>query len=322
LNILVEIINYEFSSQGNHDNSIDNTNSTFLTELFSVLISLFPPFEEESALNKDIKILSKQNKEYYKYFCKEILKPLINFIMSKSACGNLDNLIQLILVFIKNTDKENIIAHIDPKPMSQIISKLLDTKYYLYLNDLSTLIDILMTKTSNYYMNNFIREGIIENLKNYISEANPEKIEFNDNEPGEKQDNNLEEKDLFKELFTKFKKGEANRLELLDHLLMLDEQTLNKKKEEFISEQKILTQKKIRQLYENYFTPQKIEEYNKEYGNQDINSNNLKQTLSNLEKNLSEVCNGINNETNKTKIINLIKNIIDIAYYGINQPKK
>ena len=312
LNILVEIINYEFSSQGNHDNSIDNTNSTFLTELFSVLISLFPPFEEESALNKDIKILSKQNKEYYKYFCKEILKPLINFIMSKSACGNLDNLIQLILVFIKNTDKENIIAHIDPKPMSQIISKLLDTKYYLYLNDLSTLIDILMTKTSNYYMNNFIREGIIENLKNYISEANPEKIEFNDNEPGEKKDNNLEEKDLFKELFTKFKKGEANRLELLDHLLMLDEQTLNKKKEEFISEQKILTQKKIRQLYENYFTPQKIEEYNKEYGNQDINSNNLKQTLSNLEKNLSEVCNSINNETNKTKIINLIKNIIDI----------
>ena len=122
----------------------------------------------------------------------------------------------------------------------------------------------------------------------------------------------MEEKDLFKELFTKFKKGEANRLELLDHLLMLDEQTLNKKKEEFISEQKILTQKKIRQLYENYFTPQKIEEYNKEYGNQDINSNNLKQTLSNLEKNLSEVCNSINNETNKTKIINLIKNIIDI----------
>ena len=220
LNILVEIINYEFSSQGNHDNSIDNTNSTFLTELFSVLISLFPPFEEESALNKDIKILSKQNKEYYKYFCKEILKPLINFIMSKSACGNLDNLIQLILVFIKTTDKDNIIAYIDPKPMSQIISKLLDTKYYLYLNDLSTLIDILMTKTSNYYMNNFIREGIIENLKNYISEANPEKIEFNDNEPGEKKDNNLEEKDLFKELFTKFKKGEANRLELLDHLLM------------------------------------------------------------------------------------------------------
>ena len=101
--------------------------------------------------------------------------------MSKSACSNLDNLIQLILVFIKTTDKDNIIAYIDPKPMSEIISKLLDTKYYVYLNDLATLIDILMTKTSNYYMNNFIREGIIENIKNYISDLNPEKIEFNDN---------------------------------------------------------------------------------------------------------------------------------------------
>ena len=246
LGILVEIINYEFSSnQTNNDNSIDNTNSTFLTELFSVLISLFPTIEEDSDLPNDIKILSKQNKEYYKTFCRDILKPLINYIMSKSACSNLDNLIQLILVFIKTTDKDNIIAYIDPKPMSEIISKLLDTKYYVYLNDLATLIDILMTKTSNYYMNNFIREGIIENLKNYISEANPEKIEFNDNEAGDNKENPKEEKDLIKELFTKFKKGEGNRLELLDHLLMLDEQTLNKKKEEFISEQKMTTQYQV-----------------------------------------------------------------------------
>ena len=143
LGILVEIINYEFSSnQTNNDNSIDNTNSTFLTELFSVLISLFPTIEEDSDLPNDIKILSKQNKEYYKTFCRDILKPLINYIMSKSACSNLDNLIQLILVFIKTTDKDNIIAYIDPKPMSEIISKLLDTKYYVYLNDLATLIEL------------------------------------------------------------------------------------------------------------------------------------------------------------------------------------
>ena len=223
LGILVEIINYEFSSnQTNNDNSIDNTNSTFLTELFSVLISLFPTIEEDSDLPNDIKILSKQNKEYYKTFCRDILKPLINYIMSKSACSNLDNLIQLILVFIKTTDKDNIIAYIDPKPMSEIISKLLDTKYYVYLNDLATLIDILMAKTSNYYMNNFIREGIIENIKNYISDLNPEKIEFNDNEAGDNKENPKEEKDLIKELFTKFKKGEGNRLELLDHLLMMN----------------------------------------------------------------------------------------------------
>ena len=50
LNILVEIINLEFSNnQMNSNNSIDNTNSTFLTELFSVLISLFPSLTEEGA---------------------------------------------------------------------------------------------------------------------------------------------------------------------------------------------------------------------------------------------------------------------------------
>ena len=308
LGILIEIINYEFSNnQATNGNSIDNTNSTFLTELFSVLMSLFPPMEEESEIQKDIKILAKKNKEYYKTFCKEILKPLINYIMSKSACGNLDNLIQLILVFIKTTDKDNIISHVDPKPMSQIISKLLDTKYYVYLNDLATLIDILMTKTSNYYMNNFIREGIIENIKNYISDLNPEKIEFNDiNEPGDNKEKPAEEKDLIKELFTKFKKGEGNRFELLDHLLMLDEQTLNKKREEFISEQKIITQKKVRQLYDKYFTPQKIEEFNK---NVNKSSTNLKQSLSLLDKNLNEAC---KDKTNKNEIIQFLKNIIDL----------
>ena len=310
LNILVEIINLEFSNnQMNSNNSIDNTNSTFLTELFSVLISLFPSLTEEGAqIQKDIKILSKKNQKYYKYFCKEILKPLVNYIMSKSACGNLDNLIQLILVFIQTTDKDNIIAHVDPKPISQIISKLLDTKYYVYLNDLGTLIEILMEKTSNYYMNNFIREGIIENIKNYISEINPEKIDFIDNESGDNKDNPTGEKDLIKELFNKFKKGEANRLELLDHLLMLDEQTLNKKKEEFISEQKIMTQKKIRQLYDKYFTQEKIEEFNKNAQN---SSDNVKQTLSTLDKDLANTCKNISKENNN-KIIQNIKSIIEI----------
>ena len=311
LNILVEVINFEFSNnQINNNNSIDNTNSTFLTELFSVLISLFPSLkEEDSQMQKDIKILSKKNQKFYKFFCKEILKPLVNNIMSKSACGNLDNLIQLILVFIQTTDKDNIIANVDPKPISQIISKLLDTKYYVYLNDLGTLINILMEKTSNYYMNNFIREGIIENIKNYISELNPEKIDFNDNESDENKDNPTGEKDLIKELFTKFKKGEANRIELLDHLLMLDEQTLNKKREEFISEQKILTQKKIRQLYDKYFTQEKIDEFNKNVQN---SSNDVKQSLSSLDKDLSKLCKNTGTDNNNNKIIQNIKKIIEL----------
>ena len=155
--------------------------------------------------------------------------------MSKSACSNLDNLIQLILVFIKTTDKDNIIANIDSKPISQIISKLLDTKYYVYLNDLSTLIDILMTKTSNYYMNNFLREGIIQNIQNYISDIKPENPENPENKVNDQVDENekpIKEKDEILDLLNKLKKGEANKLELLDQLLLLDEATLNQKKEE------------------------------------------------------------------------------------------
>ena len=328
LNILVEIINYEFSNnqtnQTSNDNPINesNANSTFLTELFGVLISIFPQIKEDSTDIEYIKILSKNNKEYYKFFCKEILKPLINNIMSKSACSNLDNLIQLILVFIKSTDKDNIIAHIDSKPMSQIISKLLDTKYYVYLNDLSTLIDILLTKTSNYYMNNFLREGIIDTIQKYILDINLENIDIINNEfDDEKEKENFpEQKDSVKELLNKLNKGEGNKLELLDKLLLLDEQALKEKKEELISEQKILTQKKVRKLYEKYFTPEKIEEYNNNINSDDKSFTNLKETLSNLNKDLIDACKNITDENDyKEKIIPLIQSIIDIITNPINE---
>ena len=326
LTILVEIINYEFSNnQSNNDNSINNSNanSTFLTELFNVLLSLFPPIKEDQVdVFDDIKILSQQNRQYYNYFCKEILKPLINHIMSKSACSNLDNLIQLILVFIKTTDKDNIIANIDSKPISQIISKLLDTKYYVYLNDLSTLIDILMTKTSNYYMNNFLREGIIQNIQNYISDIKPENPENPENKVNDQVDENekpIKEKDEILDLLNKLKKGEANKLELLDQLLLLDEATLNQKKEEFAAEQKILTQKKIRKLYDKYFTPEKIENYNKSSINNDKSFTSMKETLSSLEKELNENSGDIIDKNNNEKNIQQIKAIIDILTNPLNE---
>ena len=334
LNILVEIINYEFSNNqtnpSNNNNSINdsNANSTFLTELFGVLISLFPPIKEDSTNIEYIKILSKQNIEYYKYFCKEILKSLINNIMNKSACSNLDNLIQLILVFIKTTEKDNIIAHIDPKPMSQIISKLLDTNYYVYLNDLSTLIDILLTKTSNYYMNNFLREGIIDNIKKYISDINIDNIDVNepkeendkDKDKDKEKENPPDKLDSAKDLLNKLDKGEGNKLELLDKLLLLDESALNAKREEMISEQKILTQKKVRKLYDKYFTPEKIEEYNKNINSDDKSFTNIKETLSNLDKDLIDSCNNIKNEEDyKEKIVPLIQSVIDILTNPINE---
>ena len=171
-------------------------------------------------------------------------------------------------------------------------------------------------------MNNFLREGIIDTIQKYISDINLENVDFIVNEfNDEKEKENIpEKKDSIKELLNKLNKGEGNKLELLDKLLLLDEQALNEKKEEMISEQKILTQKKVRKLYEKYFTPKKIEEYNNNINSDDKSFTNLKETLSNLDKDLIDACNNITNEKDyNEKIIPLIQSIIDIITNPINE---
>ena len=87
--------------------------------------------------------------------------------MNKSSCSTLNNLIKLILAFSKTSTKEYIELCINPKQMAQIISKLLDTRYEPYVNDLISLLEIFMTKCPEHFIKNFIREGIVENIKNY-----------------------------------------------------------------------------------------------------------------------------------------------------------
>ena len=187
LEIVVEIIHHEFndvittennntisiSNNSNNNNDINPAKSraSFLTELFSLLLSLFPDIKEienkDNKKIKDEKILRKENEKYYNYLCKNIIKPLVNNIMNKSACSTLSNLVKVILVFSKSASKENIQICINPKQMAQIISKLLDTKYEPYVNDLVSLIEIFLSKTPEHFIKNFIREGIVENIKNY-----------------------------------------------------------------------------------------------------------------------------------------------------------
>ena len=338
LPILVEIINYEFDNTLINNNSSlttnnittdinNNVNSTFLTEFFSVLISLFP-IDKNNEKQKDIlyiKILSKINKDYYSYFCKEILKPLINNIMNKSACSNLSNLIKLIIIFIKSTEKETIISYIDSKPMAQIISKLLDTNFLPYLNDLSILIDILMNKAPEFYIKNFIREGIIENMKNYISEDINQKEEKLNKDEKEKIDNNKKEnkeikteKDIFNDILNSIKKIDDNRqTNILNDLLMMDEQTLKKKKEEYINEQKLLAQKKINEIYKKHFNEEQIKKYNKIDSGKEDEIYNLKEVLCSLQKDLSESLQY--NKDDKLKMKQTLKTIIDILANPLNE---
>ena len=177
-------------------------------------------------------------------------------------------------------------------------------------------------------MNNFLREGIIDNIQKYISDINIDNIDVNepkeendkDKDKDKEKENPPDKLDSVKDLLNKFDKGEGNKLELLDKLLLLDESALNAKREEMISEQKILTQKKVRKLYDKYFTPEKIEEYNKNINSDDKSFTNIKETLSNLDKDLIDSCNNINNEEDyKEKIVPLIQSVIDILTNPINE---
>ena len=166
--IKISNTNNNNSNDGNNLNTV-KSNSSFLTEIFLLLISLFPENKDSKDKKKikDEKILSKENIKYYNYLCKNIIKPLVDNIMAKSACSTLSNLIKFILVFSKASNKENIQNYINSKQMAQIISKLLDTKYELYIYDLISLLEIFMSKTPEHFIKNLIREGIIENIKNY-----------------------------------------------------------------------------------------------------------------------------------------------------------
>jgi hypothetical protein len=227
LEIVAEIIHHEFNdvikSQNNTITiSIPNTNnnntedinpaksnSSFLTELFSLLIALFPEKKDtgkteddfgknKNEKKKDEKILRKDNEKYYDYLCVNIIKPLVNNIINKSACSTLNNLVKLILVFSKSATKENIQKCINSKQMAQIISKLLDTKYDPYVLDLISLLEIFMSKAPEHFIKNFIREGIVENFKNYEMKkkaSESSKAKNKKNEKKEKKDSENKDKD-------------------------------------------------------------------------------------------------------------------------------
>ena len=240
LDITVEIIHHEFNDiitsnennkilisnvdGDNNDNNKINTaklSATFFTELFSLLISLFPENEKgKEGKIKDDKILRKENEKYYDFLSKNIIKSLVNNIMSKSSCSTLNSLIKLILAFSKTATKENIEICLNSKQMAQIISKLLDTKYEPYVNDLLCLLEIFMTKSPEHFIKNMIREGIVENIKNY-------EIKKEENKPLEKKKKIKKEKKEEKNKDNKDKEKEKDKEDSFSDILDNDNNNNN-----------------------------------------------------------------------------------------------
>ena len=177
LNILVDMISNEFNS--NNEQSMKSSLS-FLTEIFSLLISFFPSYKKDS--NEEVKkekILSEKNMNNYKFLCQNIVQRLINNIMAKSACSTLSNLVKFLQIFTYSAERNVINNFVDSKPLSQIVSKLLDTKYLPYLSDLIELLNNLMKKSPEHFIVNFLREGIVENIKNFKYVGSNESIVYN-----------------------------------------------------------------------------------------------------------------------------------------------
>ena len=218
LDIISDIINNEFNVElktyNNNNNNINNNNNNiiinrrknsnasnrrgliFLFEFFDILIALFPSLKSIDLKNK--KILNPENKIYYDYFCQNILLPLINNIRNKSTSKLLINFIKLILAFINNANKDDIILYLPSKPISQIIINLLDTKNNANIIDAVSLVQSLLEKVPENYIVNFVREGIVHTLKNYKFET--KKIDKKD------EIINIKDKNYFQPL-SKIKKG-------------------------------------------------------------------------------------------------------------------
>ena len=193
LGIVAEILHHEFNdviksqnntktiskkkNNNNKDVNSAKSNSSFLAELFSSLIALFPVKKDNNIIddlteNKndkkiDEKILRKDNEKYYDYLCTNIIKALVNNILNKPTCSTLNNLVELIIVFSKTASKDCIQNYINPNQIALIINKILDTKYEPYILNLISFLEIFMTKAPEHFIQNIISEGIIENFKNY-----------------------------------------------------------------------------------------------------------------------------------------------------------
>ena len=194
LEIISEVIKIEFVSDIKENNNNNNLNnniiniipirsnsninnipykkfSLFSSEFFGILNSFFPSstnsyYKGNPVDNK--KLLKPENKTYYDYFCQNIFLPLINNVMKKSMnIIQSNNFIKLISSFINNASKDYIILFLPPKPISQIIIKLLNTRKYSAVNDSIFLIKTLLDKSPENFIVSFVREGIIDNLKNF-----------------------------------------------------------------------------------------------------------------------------------------------------------
>ena len=163
---------YQIMSYSNTNKSTHN----LYTEIFAFLGALFPSTEKKE------KIMASYNNTFYYYFSEKILIYIIENIINIPAVNSVISIIKLIALFVKNSEKDNIIAFVDPNKLANICCKMLDSKDSQYIIEVMNLIDFVMDKVPNKYIISFIREGVLPNIINLKKAGSDEILIFDSTE--------------------------------------------------------------------------------------------------------------------------------------------
>ena len=150
---------------------LNSSSHSLYNEIFNLLISFFPSQtlnnkkENEANNNTYNKIMNRENKDYYLYFSKNILKLLIDNIVHIPSSHTTLCVIQLITMYCTNSPNDNIINYINNQQLSNTLSKMLDSRDSSYILAVLLLLDILMRKIPHHFFIDFLRQGVVDNIK-------------------------------------------------------------------------------------------------------------------------------------------------------------
>ena len=135
LEMIYKVIKNEINYTKNDGSKVNTSNThSLFNELFNLLASFFP-----SQINKDnigtikTKIMSDENKHFYKFFSENILSLLIDNILNISSSSTTLGVIKIINMYCANSSLDYIKKFINDNTLSNTISKMLDSKDSSYI---------------------------------------------------------------------------------------------------------------------------------------------------------------------------------------------
>ena len=144
---------------------VSNSQGYFI-EIFNLLISLFPNKNSKGAADR---LLAQENKNFFIYFSEKILCLIINNVVNIPSSNSMVQIFKLLEMYIQSSSPENIFTYIDPIKFSNIANKMLDSKDSSYIMQVFSVVEIVMNKIPTHFLVSFLREGVIDSIKNLMS---------------------------------------------------------------------------------------------------------------------------------------------------------